>query len=86
MDKTALTIFIPLWIMFFVLPGNSGCGVAASTWTVIWTLLLVIAGAVAVERLAGKPLAWPTLRRGGAVEYAVEFDDTITGVWDDNDA
>ena len=85
MDKTILSIFIPLWILFFVLSGNSGCGVAASTWEVVWTLLITVAGAVAVDRLAGKPLAWPTLRRGEATEYAVEFDDSVTGVWSDDD-
>ena len=79
-----LSIFIPLWLLFFVLPGNIGCGVAASTWTVVSTLLATIGGAVAVERYAGKPLAWPAFRRGGVAEYAVEFDDAIEGVWDEN--
>lgn len=86
MDKTVLAIFLPLWILFFVLPGNVGCGQTASIWTVTWTLLLTIGGAVAVERYAGKPLSWPTLRRGsGEAEYAVEFEDEIGGVWSDDD-
>lgn len=84
MDKTVLSIFIPLWVLFFVLPGYVGCGQASTIWTVTWTLLLTIGGAVAIERYAGKPLAWPTRRRNEEAEYAVEFEDEIGGVWDEN--
>jgi len=80
MDKTSLAVSLPLWFVLIVLPGVGECGVSGNTWTVAWTLGLVIAGAVLLDRVASKPLTWPPLHRG-RTQYAVEFD---AGVWDEN--
>ena len=82
MDKTALTVLLPLWVICILLPGVSECGVSGDTWTVIWTLALVVGGPVLVERSAKKPLTWPVLRQG-RTRYAVEFE-TETEMWDEN--
>ncbi len=82
MDKTALAVTLPLWLIFILLPGVGECGVSGNTWTVIWTLAVVVGGPVLVERNAKRPFSWPQ-RREGRTQYAVEFDTEV--VWDEND-
>jgi hypothetical protein len=86
MDKLFLWIMLPIWWLIIVTPDVGAVLEYIFRNTnplanILWLALILIAARFSELQRLGK---LPLFGRAETTEYAVEFDDEITGVWDED--